>query len=96
MTFEASEQRLTPIRFCYKLVYSDQHDYSTLVMGYAMIKRWSIRKAKHKLEAVLFRVWVPVRPIPIPRIIGFVLNLPSRDPERDGLVWLSGNLPYAR
>ena len=63
-------------------------------MDHAVAVGRSISKAKHKLETVLFGVWVPVRPIPVPRIVGLILDLPSRDPERDSFIWLGRDLSY--
>ncbi len=55
-----------------------------------------IRQPEHELEAVLFGVKIPMRPIPIASIIGLVLDFPSWDAERNGLVWLGSDLQSRR
>lgn len=57
--------------------------------------RWLIGEAEHKLEAILLGVRIPVRPIPIPRIIRFIFNLPGGNSECDSLIWLGGDLCHA-
>lgn len=69
-------------------------DEMGFIEAHVLTTRRLISKAKHELEAVLLGIWVPVRPIPIPCIVRFVFNLPGRDPKRDGLVWLCGDLRY--
>ena len=52
----------------------------------------SVGEAEHELEAVLLGVRVPVRPVPVPSVVGLVLDLAGRDAEGDSLVRLGGNL----
>ena len=44
------------------------------------------------MEAVLLGVGVPVRPVPVPSVVGLVLDLAGRDAEGDGLVRLGRDL----
>ena len=52
----------------------------------------SVGEAEHELEAVLLGVGVPVRPVPVPCVVGLVLDLARRDAEGDSLVRLGRDL----
>ena len=52
----------------------------------------SVGEAEHELEAVLLGVRVPVRPVPVPSVVGLVLDLAGRNAEGDGLVGLGRDL----
>jgi hypothetical protein len=52
----------------------------------------SERLPEHELEAVLFGVWIPMRPVPVASIIEFVFNLACWDTKGDRLVRLRSDL----
>ena len=52
----------------------------------------SERLPEHELEAVLFGVWIPVRPIPVASIIELVFDLARWDAKGDCLIWLRSHL----
>lgn len=54
--------------------------------------RKSVLKAEHELEAILLGIRVPVRPVPVPCIVWFILNLTCWDTEGDSLVRFCSNL----
>ena len=51
-----------------------------------------ILKTEHELEAVLFCVGVPMRPVPVACVVGLIFDFSSRNAESNSLVWFSSNL----
>ena len=51
-----------------------------------------ICQSEHELEAILLCVRIPVRPIPIPSIVGFVLDFSGRNSESNGFIRFGRNL----
>ena len=52
----------------------------------------SVLETEHELETVLLGVGIPVRPVPITSIVGFVFYFPCGNAESDSLVWLGSDL----
>ena len=51
-----------------------------------------VLKTKHELETILLGIRVPMRPVPIARVIRLIFNLTSRDSESNSLVRFGSNL----
>lgn len=52
----------------------------------------SVLETEHELETVLLGVRVPMRPVPVPGIVRFILDFSCGNAKSDGLVRFSGNL----
>ena len=52
----------------------------------------SVLETEHELETVLLSVRIPMRPVPVTCVVGFVLNLPRWNTESNGLIRLRRDL----
>ena len=68
------------------------YTYITQCIKTSAIEIQSVLESEHKLETILLGIGIPVGPVPVPSVVGLILNFPCRYTEGNSLVRFSSDL----